>query len=407
MMHKIQRKWNRENLTALSFLFIMLAFLSMPFSATGISLSLIVAAFFSLLATGFKNLFRCWKSYNLFYFLMALIVILFIEVFYNSFSRAFAWHEFKKYAGNFFLALLVLPVFFAEKYRKRLLSWMVIVAFITSIFWASCLYFKFNLLFGKPIIPNIISKIPWSYFLALSAFLLAHQICENPKKRVYKILVLIWFFYCLFFISNERSGMIVGLLLAIVLSFQRFKTRYAILSLFLVPLIAISLYFISPMVHRGVVLGYHDIQAFKKGELRTSWGLRLAFAQNSFHLIKERPVFGYGTGAFPYAYQTTKGPTLSQGSMLGDPHNTYLHLWVEIGIIGLCVFLLFLFSLWAQAKKLPQMERFLIQGLVLSFSTMCFLVSALLRQRIEVLFLLLMIVGIASYRTAQKNVRLG
>lgn len=84
----------------------------------------------------------------------------------------------------------------------------------------------------------------------------------------------------------------------------------------------------------------------------TSIGLRIQFALNSFTIIKAHPLLGVGAGGFPQAYKKTGGKVVITKSLLNDPHNSYLLVAVQLGIIGLATYLLILLSAWIEVKKL-------------------------------------------------------
>ncbi len=109
----------------------------------------------------------------------------------------------------------------------------------------------------------------------------------------------------------------------------------------------------------------------------TSTGFRLEFYRNTLDLIKERPVFGYGTGGFPAAYAElvkNTGQKLSR-----NPHNEFMLITVQTGVVGLAAFLWLLWQQWRFAPQLPTpIERGLAQGLVVMMVIICMLNSALL-----------------------------
>jgi len=75
----------------------------------------------------------------------------------------------------------------------------------------------------------------------------------------------------------------------------------------------------------------------------TSVEKRIEYFKESWVLIKERPVLGYGIGSFSYI--------VSGDDQRGYPHNIFLEIWLENGIIAMIVFLIFLFSIMYLALK--------------------------------------------------------
>jgi O-antigen ligase len=109
----------------------------------------------------------------------------------------------------------------------------------------------------------------------------------------------------------------------------------------------------------------------------TSAGYRMEFYRNTLTLIEKNPVFGTGTGSFPSAYAALvegSGKKLSR-----NPHNEFMLIAVQTGILGLAALLWLLWLQWRLALQLPtQLERGLAQGLVLTMCIICMLNSALL-----------------------------
>ena len=109
----------------------------------------------------------------------------------------------------------------------------------------------------------------------------------------------------------------------------------------------------------------------------TSTGYRLEFYRNTLALIQKQPILGYGTGGFPAAYAELvkdSGQKLSR-----NPHNEFMLITVQTGVIGLAAFLWLLWQQWRLAPQLPTpLERGLAQGLIVMMVIICMLNSALL-----------------------------
>ena len=110
---------------------------------------------------------------------------------------------------------------------------------------------------------------------------------------------------------------------------------------------------------------------------QTSAGYRLEYYRNTLALIGRNPVFGTGTGSFPAAYAE-----LVQGTgrdPARNPHNQFLLIAVQTGLVGLGALLWLLWQQWRLAPQLPTpLERGLAQGFVAMTVIVCMLNSALL-----------------------------
>lgn len=81
----------------------------------------------------------------------------------------------------------------------------------------------------------------------------------------------------------------------------------------------------------------------------TPLGTRRVLYSNALEIVQENLLFGVGTGGFRDAYTEHVAAKYEvsdwRGESAGDPHNQYLSIWVQQGIIGLGVFLLWLIAI--------------------------------------------------------------
>lgn len=130
-----------------------------------------------------------------------------------------------------------------------------------------------------------------------------------------------------------------------------------------------------------------EIASHEKGS-ETSMGLRLEFAKTSFFLALENPFFGSGTGSFSTAYaQEAKKLGLEPRK---NPHNEYLHVWVELGIVGVILLLLLFHRMWQCSLCLTSQKKGIAQGFILSFMVGC-LGNSILMDFTERHFFILMV----------------
>ena len=67
----------------------------------------------------------------------------------------------------------------------------------------------------------------------------------------------------------------------------------------------------------------------------SSVGVRLLFTTNSWQIIKENALLGAGTGDFPSEYKKTSVRRSPMGPYATNPHNMYVLVLVQSGIVGL------------------------------------------------------------------------
>jgi O-antigen ligase len=105
----------------------------------------------------------------------------------------------------------------------------------------------------------------------------------------------------------------------------------------------------------------------------TSIGSRLHFWKRSAQWIAQHPLLGAGTGGWAEAfYAATEGDdAFMHNRARNHPHNEYVHLAVQLGPLGLVLFVALLVTAFRRAARLPGGYCALAQGFVLAFAVGC------------------------------------
>jgi O-antigen ligase len=109
----------------------------------------------------------------------------------------------------------------------------------------------------------------------------------------------------------------------------------------------------------------------------SSVGTRIELYRVSVAIVLDRPVLGHGTGSFTKAFadKTRGSPTPPSH----NPHNEYLHLTVQLGLVGLAALLYLFVTQWRLAPRLASPPEFrLARGLILMMAVGCLFNSWLL-----------------------------
>lgn len=111
----------------------------------------------------------------------------------------------------------------------------------------------------------------------------------------------------------------------------------------------------SPLWRERWALGVAEIKNHVELAEITSMGTRMLYFQTAWNLVKSRPILGYGTGSYGHEYSAVVRDKYSdwRAKPGTDPHNQYLFIWVENGIVGLLAFLAFLFVAFRRAMQSP------------------------------------------------------
>jgi O-antigen ligase len=134
----------------------------------------------------------------------------------------------------------------------------------------------------------------------------------------------------------------------------------------------------------------------------TSTGQRLDFYYHTLQIMQQHLVFGVGTGGFAAAFaQQTAGTEVKQTT---NPHNEFLLVAVQTGIVGLALLLYLFYSLWRYAPQLgTSFEQDAARGLVLAYLVNSTVNSPLHDHADGLLFALMTAVLFAGFKREKKN----
>jgi O-antigen ligase len=142
-------------------------------------------------------------------------------------------------------------------------------------------------------------------------------------------------------VTPGRSGYLVLLtVLAVSLvnlnaTYKKINPALMFLALIIPPLIPFS-----PIASETISKGVTEIRKVDEIAAPTSMGQRVKLWENTIDMIKEKPLLGVGLGGFEKVYsEKMKNAPEWQKNILHDPHNQFLKIVAELGLIGLLPFL--------------------------------------------------------------------
>lgn len=259
-------------------------------------------------------------------------------------------------------------------------------------------------LHGSPDSPYVVFKLRLTHniLMAFAAFLFAWLACSAGSRKAR----LGWGLLGMMAIANitlvveGATGYLVLMTLVLLFGWQRARIKGigiavasaigVVLVLSLVP---------GPFQARVQQIIQELRQERADRPASTSTGYRLEFYRNTFALIRQHPLTGFGTGGFPAAYAEQVRDSGSVASK--NPHNEFMLITVQTGIVGLAAFLWLLWQQWRYARRLPTpMDRGLAQGLVVTMVVVCMFNSALLDHTEGLLYAWLTAVLYAGMQSA-------
>ena len=102
----------------------------------------------------------------------------------------------------------------------------------------------------------------------------------------------------LFYIAPGRTGMLVFLFLMVLFLIQRLTLLQQLFGAIFLSLMITLTFATSENFSTRTQTAIKEIQDYEYGASRSSLGMRFDWWVKSVSLIKEKPLFGHGTGAF-------------------------------------------------------------------------------------------------------------
>jgi len=364
----------RNRLTSAGIFFVTLSCFFIPFSTSLLGVTAILACICWILSDRFLLLPVFIRGNISVLLAILLLLLLTAGLLYTPVPFGEAVLYLKKYRE-----LLIFGVVVSLFYRNDLAADRAQRSFIGGccILLLSSYLMYFSLLPTQKFGYSLVHHITHSFFMAILAFWCLHQ-CFESKKYIYHWLILFLITTInLFFIAPGRTGMLVYLILIPLAIFQRLPLRKSLpIALLISALLALT-YTTSHNFSSRVSEALQEMKTYHSTSSRTSLGMRFDWWQNSIDLIIERPVFGYGTGSFQAAQSDLIKKQKSQTQPSDNPHNEYLLIGVQTGLVGMAVFIALLLSQFLYSFQLRPPQRYLLQGVVISMASGCLMNSFL------------------------------
>jgi O-antigen ligase len=174
------------------------------------------------------------------------------------------------------------------------------------------------------------------------------------------------------FVVQGRTGYVVMGVLLLWLAHARWSLKGLAAAAMGLALLFAAAYQWAPVFHMRVGQAAAEAQDYRlqHDKSETSVGLRLHFWKRSAQWLAQHPLLGAGTGAWSEAYYeaTVNDPPFLHNHTHSHPHNEYVHLAVQLGPMGLALFVALLVVAFRRARLLPGEYAVLTQGFVLAFA---------------------------------------
>jgi len=241
--------------------------------------------------------------------------------------------------------LLFFPILYTIVKKKYIRYY--VIAFISSITLTEVIsyliWFEFIPPFRAATVENptpFMSHISYNPILAFSIYIVSHEFFFNKNLGKFNF----WLYSFLMvsmsinmFITGGRAGQVAFFVMLTILIFQFFsenKLKSLFITLILIPTIFLTAFSTSDLFNKRVNDAFQNIVQYEDKKF-SPIGLRITYAINSWHIIKDNPILGVGTGDFRVEYSRVNKLYPNSLPDTTNPHNMYVLVLVQTGLIGL------------------------------------------------------------------------
>ncbi len=346
--------------------------LVLPFSSSLLSLFSILTILFWLLSGKMKLLPTVVRTNPVALLTVILLALFLIGLAYTSADLDHALSVLKKYRELIFIPLLITLLKDNPVGRKN-----CAYSFITGciILMLSSYAMYFSLLPVAKYGNSLVYHITHSYFMAILAYWSLHKSIDSHQYRYLWVIILLLALVNLFYIAPGRTGMAVFLFLMILFLLQRLSLLQQMIGLLLLTIVLSLTFMTSENFSSRTSMALKEVQSYEYGASRSSMGMRFDWWLDSLKLIQEKPLFGHGTGAFTHEHDRLIEGTKTMPT--DNPHSEYLFIAVQLGGVGLALFLLLLLAELLETRRLEKCDRMFMQGVVVAMAAGCIMNSFL------------------------------
>lgn len=365
---------------------------SVPISTALDNILIVLVLLLWLLGAGFRSKWEAIRQNPVALAALALFGAMIAGCFYGQATTG----EGVNYLGKY-LDLLLIPVlislFGEEKARSHALTGFMLAMGLTL--FLSCLIqtglFPRNALLQGEAGNAFVFKwqLTQNIFMAFFAYLLAVKARHARSSHARWLFVLAALLAAgnVLFMMEGRTGYMVLAALLLYFCFGWLRWKGLALALAAGMVVAAAGYAGVGSIKQRVGKVVDEVAAWRKGGGEpSSSGQRLDYYTNTLAIIRDHPVIGVGTGGFEQAYTEQARISNSVTARSNNPHNQYLLIAAQLGLVGLALLLYLFVTHWRMAAHLPiPLEKDMARGALLTLAVGS-LFNSLLLDHAEGLF---------------------
>lgn len=358
----------QENIEKLAKFFLIGAVFFMPISTAATNIFMFLTLVAWLFSGGFIVRWEMLRRNSFVYATLGMFFLVLVGSFYSSGNIEDIIYQLHKY-GKILFILPAITLAQDEKWRKAGINAFCAAMLITLILSVVSAIWPLSFVKGTAggaSNNHFVFRDHIAQNLMMSVFVLimfTRGLISTSRKRkvVYVALGLLAIFDILFLVLGRTGYVSLALNLIVFLFFLKTWRERILTSSVLVAIIILTLQYSSGFNSR-INIAVDEYKTHQSTDL-SSVGQRIEFLKKSVELIRERPWAGFGTGA--QRKELCRVADSPEWCNVGQihPHNQFMAIGIQLGILGIAAYLLFMGAAILQARL--QSGEYKIIGIVL------------------------------------------
>lgn len=331
------------------------------------TLAILITGLYFLKLSEVRNV---WSSHRMIWLLLAFYGIILAGLLYSPAEWAWKSIHLNKYAKAIYAAVMIsLLVAFPQAQRAALHGFIAAMLFISASTWL-----------------NIWFLLPWSASQALgwgqSHHVIGDYITQNVMMSFFCVIALHFsiqsrrvgqklFWTVIFFasaitithLSIGRTGYVALLTALAAYIFTAFESRWKYLALIGMTAIGLLAFGTSPTLQARFGQAWQELLISQENH-ESSIGHRIFNYKTTAQMVLDKPILGHGTGAYHTEICKFITPVEKCANYSWHPHNQYLFIAADHGIVGAFIFIgIIAYSWWLALKAKDRQTRVLLAAL--------------------------------------------
>jgi O-antigen ligase len=310
--------------------------------------------------------------------------------------------------SHFFLLAIFITLFRDEAMRrfalKGFLAAATLLMALSYLAWFSLLP-PIGFLHVEPGSPLVIQdRITYAFFMTMAAYFFAVEASFAPSGsyRLISALLAALAIVNVILLDSKTAHIILFVLAGYFLISQWRWRGVAVFFLTILLFAAVVYHLPASAPHQRIAEAVEEYRQWQPDQAtKTSTGHRLEFYRYSMNIIRDHPFFGVGVGNLKDAFESR---VKNQEIATDNPHNEYLLVAVQLGLIGLAALFYLFYTQWRLAPMLPtKREEIMARGVVLAFVVACLFNSFLTDYDEGVFFIWISALMFSGYKPEMRK----